>query len=515
MTIAVACGCGKRFQAKDELAGRRVKCPNCGGVIAIPNVEKPLVDPSANPFSDNKEPTSSADMGHSPPMSPVTQTPLAKPATPAKKSKTGLIIGLCVGGGVLALFMVVFIAGVVWLMNSGRGDGDAIVAANAVVEATPPNTPSPSAAPVTSGKPLTDDECLAAATKYAQAITDGDANAAKGLVDFNEVLRRATANVEVTEDVRRGFASGFLGSTGNGGYERQLTGLLEGGGRCDALRVHQVGNETRVWMRLTSDSQGLVYQDLIFFRGADKQPHVADMYVVAAGELLSQTIRRMYIPLAASNDKNLLERLTGAESDFVKHASDLQQMMAQMQNQPAAALASYRRLPESLRKNKAIMLIRVQAAASADEREYLTAMEEFQKEFPEDAAVEMQSIDWHLLREEYDEAIASVDAVDQIVGGDPFLHTMRANILTEKGDFTAAEQAANKAIEADATMTDAYWVLVNVAIRKGDFAATLGSLKRLDQAFEMEWGDLSEISDYAEFVQSPQFQEWNAYLDSK
>jgi hypothetical protein len=36
MSIEVACQCGKTFKAKDEHAGLRSKCPNCGGIINIP-----------------------------------------------------------------------------------------------------------------------------------------------------------------------------------------------------------------------------------------------------------------------------------------------------------------------------------------------------------------------------------------------------------------------------------------------------------------------------------------------
>lgn len=36
MPIDVACDCGKGFQVKDEHAGRRAKCPNCGTVVRIP-----------------------------------------------------------------------------------------------------------------------------------------------------------------------------------------------------------------------------------------------------------------------------------------------------------------------------------------------------------------------------------------------------------------------------------------------------------------------------------------------
>lgn len=36
MAINVKCGCGQEFMAKDELAGKKVKCPKCGQILAIP-----------------------------------------------------------------------------------------------------------------------------------------------------------------------------------------------------------------------------------------------------------------------------------------------------------------------------------------------------------------------------------------------------------------------------------------------------------------------------------------------
>jgi hypothetical protein len=36
MPIKVACQCGQSFNARDELAGKTVKCPKCGGALKIP-----------------------------------------------------------------------------------------------------------------------------------------------------------------------------------------------------------------------------------------------------------------------------------------------------------------------------------------------------------------------------------------------------------------------------------------------------------------------------------------------
>ena len=44
MAIAAKCeSCGKRFRANDKLAGKKVKCPECGGVLTIP-LPQPLAE---------------------------------------------------------------------------------------------------------------------------------------------------------------------------------------------------------------------------------------------------------------------------------------------------------------------------------------------------------------------------------------------------------------------------------------------------------------------------------------
>src|SRR5690349_15534846 len=41
MPILVACKCGKKLRVKDELAGKRVKCPGCAQVVTVPAAEEP------------------------------------------------------------------------------------------------------------------------------------------------------------------------------------------------------------------------------------------------------------------------------------------------------------------------------------------------------------------------------------------------------------------------------------------------------------------------------------------
>src|SRR5262249_6444839 len=36
MPILVPCSCGKKLQIKDELSGKRIRCPACQAVVAVP-----------------------------------------------------------------------------------------------------------------------------------------------------------------------------------------------------------------------------------------------------------------------------------------------------------------------------------------------------------------------------------------------------------------------------------------------------------------------------------------------
>jgi hypothetical protein len=36
MPIPLTCGCGRSFHLKDELAGKKIRCPECRRVLSVP-----------------------------------------------------------------------------------------------------------------------------------------------------------------------------------------------------------------------------------------------------------------------------------------------------------------------------------------------------------------------------------------------------------------------------------------------------------------------------------------------
>lgn len=65
MTVRFQCACGQKLSAKDESAGRKVRCPRCRSVVSVP---QPLLPHSEiMQIADDEEPTKIMDALEGPP----------------------------------------------------------------------------------------------------------------------------------------------------------------------------------------------------------------------------------------------------------------------------------------------------------------------------------------------------------------------------------------------------------------------------------------------------------------
>jgi hypothetical protein len=184
MPVPVACACGAKFAAKDELAGKRVKCPNCGQPLAIPLAQAPAPDPLGGSTSDDPFGAAPAQSGFpasnqpgfgttQPMQSPLGQAPASnmgafqkptwqsQPAQAVAKKKSGLGLGaiLAIAGGGLALVIGIVVI-IIVVASSGGDEGDQVADGSNNSPNTSPqaprdtnsqnstNQPSPSNSPI-------------------------------------------------------------------------------------------------------------------------------------------------------------------------------------------------------------------------------------------------------------------------------------------------------------------------------------------------------------------------------
>ncbi len=118
MAIDVWCECGRRGQARDEFAGRRAQCPECGRVLTVP--QKPAQAPAAAAAGVSRKP---AEVSKQPQAAQITEyldPPAAKAAKAEKPSYLRLMFEglltpqsiqwmLILGGGLTVLGLVIWL----------------------------------------------------------------------------------------------------------------------------------------------------------------------------------------------------------------------------------------------------------------------------------------------------------------------------------------------------------------------------------------------------------------------
>lgn len=97
MSIVVTCSCGKYYRVKDELAGKRIRCPFCAGGVAVPGAAPP-VDRGPPPLPSRRTPAPTRAAAKAPPTRKPSRWPLL-----VGGGLGLLVLGLAVGFVVLRL----------------------------------------------------------------------------------------------------------------------------------------------------------------------------------------------------------------------------------------------------------------------------------------------------------------------------------------------------------------------------------------------------------------------------
>jgi hypothetical protein len=339
-------------------------------------------------------------------------------------------------------------------------------------------------------------------TKAAVAV--GKTEDFHNLIDWDALLNKVTQGIDFDPEFAKGFRRGVQAGK-NGSLEQRICKAVADGGEYKFLHVHL--NDACYGPLFRFREDGTNYHLFSLGKSPDGKIRAKDIYVFASGENMSQTLRRVFVSAAAK--PGFLDRLKGKENLFARNVDSISKMnTAFSEGRPAEALQIWKTLPAEVQKEKFVMLLRIYFSQPVDDQEYVAAMSSYREAYPLDGASELLSIDYFLLKKEYQKSRDSIDRLKKLVGGDPHLDVIKAGVFLAEKNFDQAAATIEAVIEADPKMLDAYWTRVTVATEAKDNAATLQWLQRLDANFTMQWTDLSSNPQYADFVKSDEYQEW-------
>jgi tetratricopeptide (TPR) repeat protein len=355
-------------------------------------------------------------------------------------------------------------------------------------------------------------ESLQLVEQFARGMASGDLATVDQLIDWDAVVQTATVGVEATDRFRDSFQLGLKQSLmGEHGFVRKTRRSLENGGTIRLLRTRQLEGQSRALLRVWPARGSLVYDELLLARRADGAVRVIDIYIFGSGELISESLHRSYLQAVAGQGRTLLGKSTAKDDALVQHLPTVAAMTDNFRQQKfAEALAAYRKLPESLQRDKNLLLLRVSAAQKLGADEYSAAVDAFHAAFPRDPALDIVLVDYYLKNQMTTEGLACVDRIDRAVGGDPGLAYTRAQFYLAAKQLDAARAQANQALAAEPRQTCISWTLTVISAEQQDFAETVRLLRSLREKLQVPIPDLTKIASFNGFVQSPEYAQWRA-----
>lgn len=344
---------------------------------------------------------------------------------------------------------------------------------------------------------------------FVTALAADNIATANEQIDWDAIFDAATCDLGMPEPIRGRFIAWGKRTAAESGLVRQLARAEQGGGDVSLVRCRTDGDECHALLRVVQES-GLNYYDARLVR-RDGDVRAADIDVYLAGEPVSATLRRYFLTSDAEQSPAVLRSSSGLDGDLVRHADDVKALLeAADARDHDRVLDVARALPPSLRRSRALLMVRIIAAAQGDPDEHARAINELRDAFPDAPCLDLVAIDFHSLRREHDACLAAIDRLDERIGGDPYLAVLRAAACLGAHDHAGAIGSIEAAIGAMPDLVQPYWIRVAISLDQKKYDDTVAWLDRISERFDMPITDLEGVAEYADFVKSPEYRAWMA-----
>lgn len=348
--------------------------------------------------------------------------------------------------------------------------------------------------------PVSAAEAAAIAREFEAAMEPCNTDRLGALMDDETMLRRSMQKARMRADLKRASLKEYDQSKVK--IPRALCARVPATTAVDLLRIRQAGADHRPLFR-THDAGFVDYLELeLGKRSADAPVRVVDVFDFNVGEDLTTSIGASMTGAAVALAKG--KPLDGGNMMSAIEAGDWREVRRRIAE-----------MPDEVRGSKVYRIADLNAALKSRDVELDSLLDAFARDFPEDPALLLISIDASAWRKDVPGALAAIDAVDRRVGGDPYLDITRAAVwLLDPTPENArtAEGLATASAQAFPDLPDAWLILLSAQAINGNFAGAVVTLERLNGSLGMKL-DKSQLESaplYAAFVASPEFEAWAA-----
>jgi hypothetical protein len=370
----------------------------------------------------------------------------------------------------------------------------------------------------TKSAPLAKKECERFALAFEEAVRTHDWKGAEKEIDWTTLYTRATNGIPAPDKTRTSFRQ--TADTYFRGENGCMAGIVHGvaaGGSFRFLRVVDTGTETRVLFRLTRESGDVPdYVSLVLETERDGSAVAVDFENASEGDLASLRLRRYFLGLSSSGTRALEDKVQGLDKARVHWQKEIEGADdAFRAGQVKKALESLEALPEDIKSDHAVVLLRLNAARALSGEAFGNVLERVRSKTKNDIAVELIALDRFLEVKAFGEARRAVIALNESVGGDGYLDWLTAQIEEESGDLAGAIAACKRSIERDESLQEPWWTTLSIHNREGRYSDVLATMEAMQARFEIDWRVIERAPEYVGFFGSEFGKAWKTRVSTK
>ena len=366
--------------------------------------------------------------------------------------------------------------------------------------------------------PMTPQELQAFGKQIQQTAYAQDAAKFRALFDSKTFINRVLGEYEqnpavkqALQPVRQQLETAY--TENNQGVDSEILAEVGSGADYRFLAMRKEDNQFKVIFRFLRRDWTLNYQALIIEKQDSGELKIVDIASLSSGELISQSLQRLYLPEIYKAHLEVKDKLTPQETSRIISQKKRYDFLT-ASTEKTDPFQTYSQLPDQYKKDKTVLLFLAQNTIETENnKKYLSVLNAYRKYYPQDPAAELLSIDYFMMTKQYKLALDSIDRLTAAIKTtDPYLYSVRAGVLIEMGDTSLAGKYASKASELEPDLLQPYLHQINLSVMQGQFDATIKYLDILNNklGFAYEDLDLSELENFDKFTASPQFKQWQA-----
>ncbi|MFT3980835.1 MAG: hypothetical protein QM687_10230 [Ferruginibacter sp.] len=261
--------------------------------------------------------------------------------------------------------------------------------------------------------------------------------------------KKVKAEAGMEQGVRQGLA--------NNNYEKSIYALIGSNGSFQLVKYYEKENKPRLIFRAFSEGGGINYLDMELTKLNDKKG-IADIFIYTSGENLSVSLAEMMSKINDHYESGIGKRIKSISANVNRYKAD---------NDYQSAKEEFLKLPYNIRNTKIMETSYLDILSNLDQDEYMAELEKMEKKYADQPHFQLTLLDAHILRKEYDKALASINKIDEDINKDPMLDYYRAIMYSMKNEKDTALDLFLKVNKAYPELNDVNLeIAVNYADRK-------------------------------------------------